>query len=112
MDKEVINLLKRVTEHFNVIIDSRNECEQEKLLKEIDLIISKGELEDNSDWISVKDELPEKDVQLIAYVGKREYGHQFSGITTTQFEGIDSGYWPYITHWQPLPEAPIQTVNG
>ena len=59
-----------------------------------------------TDWISVKDEVPENDYHyLVAMDGRVEYMFY-----------CDDGYWcrelglvdvsDRITHWQPLPELP------
>lgn len=67
-----------------------------------------------SDWISVKDRLPENDglyivcrtiyPYQIVFEAKWEDGKWLSVVTSNQLE--------YITHWQSLPEPPKENNNA
>lgn len=63
-----------------------------------------------TEWISVKDRLPEPDVNVLArcfyhecwqtfvcHVSKRNPGKWYTGV---------AGQWVPVTHWMPLPEPP------
>lgn len=62
-----------------------------------------------NEWISVKDRLPEKDVEVLVYTRNRF-------VSTLDHEDIDyleeNGKFhryngnQYISHWMPLPEPP------
>ena len=62
-----------------------------------------------SEWISVKDKLPEK---TGAYLVIRDYGHKSKPICVQHYTahlkitGFVENHDNKITHWQPLPEAP------
>ena len=67
-----------------------------------------------SDWISVKDRLPEKEG---VYIGFIQYNSACSWVTPVRYIKQPSGkYWwwwifeksytDYLTHWMPLPEPP------
>lgn len=62
-------------------------------------------------WISVKDELPEKNEQVMIYV-KTYFGHEIDiarleGKKKDIFRTLDVSYeLEEVTHWQPLPEPP------
>lgn len=67
-----------------------------------------------SEWISVADKLPDKDV-LVLCIGKR--GGMFLGYPDYCCDGGRAYvYVPndkgcrYATHWMPLPEAPKEEV--
>ena len=59
-------------------------------------------------WISVKDRLPELKVQVLTYDKDKDI----------EFGEYHGSYWVEyyresmreVTHWQPLPEPPIQTT--
>ena len=64
-----------------------------------------------TDWISVKDRLPEdKNRVLVWYMGRRYEMPLFAEWDRSQWwdhEGLAFGdYSKHITHWQPLPEPP------
>lgn len=60
-----------------------------------------------SEWISVKDRLPDGLTQIIAcHEGWRVEPGWFSRDHTFLFECV---YGP-VTHWMPLPEPPEETI--
>lgn len=64
-----------------------------------------------SEWISVKDRLPEKsDDYLVYYLKKYECGFETKWINVCSFitshDGWQTDNTETITHWQPLPEPP------
>lgn len=63
-------------------------------------------------WISVKERLPDEDVQVLVYL------HSDRSYTTMDTDRLLNGKWVRlrwgafdVTHWMPLPEAPKET-NG
>lgn len=69
-----------------------------------------------SEWISVKDRLPEKGVQVICFNGGRMFGSftlaeiktDNEGFTAWHIYGVneDNAGFGSVTHWMPLPEPP------
>lgn len=68
-------------------------------------------------WISVQDRLPDDGDLTLCWEPRKgnTFVSQFMtdllggpGWTEEFYERSDTGYgfWPFITHWQPLPEAP------
>lgn len=68
-----------------------------------------------SDWISVKDKLPEDERNVLVYYGfdhgDGELGMRFIGVLTyfafdpqPHFQHASTGL--KVTHWMPLPEPP------
>lgn len=70
-----------------------------------------------SDWISVKDRMPEEhngwstDV-LVVWDWERTGGRKLVGINRTNFVTWVKGDPDVITHWMPLPEPPEDMVHG
>ena len=59
-----------------------------------------------SDWISVKDRLPENEDEVLIYMGHYEVGWYSREV----WRGVDE--WRLEpTHWMPLPEPPAEKVN-
>jgi hypothetical protein len=56
----------------------------------------------NPHWISVEDELPKKDGDILVYcadgVGVWEYDKSYNGQDMKDYN--------HITHWMPMPQAP------
>lgn len=65
----------------------------------------KTESVDKDKWISVKERMPEKLVQVLIY-GNR--GHYAFGCVDSSGEFDDYGLWEgeHVTHWQTVPEPP------
>lgn len=57
-----------------------------------------------SEWISVKDKLPEPYTRVLVY--DTEWGIQIDYIRDNR----EFAYKGYVTHWQPLPE-PLEKEN-
>ena len=64
-----------------------------------------------SEWISVKDRLPEHDEKVIAYYGFGDCNLRF--VSTLDYYAHDPNpHWQHestgliVTHWMPLPEPP------
>jgi hypothetical protein len=69
-----------------------------------------------SEWISVKERLPEHG-QFVLCFGK--WGVQFSHVFIDFDDKLKFGNWrtgcgdcPNITHWQPLPDPPLEAPDG
>ena len=61
-----------------------------------------------SEWISVKDRLPENDSCILIYDGDVGICIYYKG----KFQDFDENGYPfekrYVTHWMPLPEPPVK----
>lgn len=55
-------------------------------------------------WIPVTERLPERGQEVIVYTG----GIPFSVVMAYHFWSKDYDTWAHITHWMPLPEAPVE----
>ena len=53
-----------------------------------------------SEWISVKDELPNRDIRVLVYIP--EMNGSDCNIQISKGWGVSK----YVTHWMPLPEPP------
>ena len=67
-----------------------------------------------STWISVKDELPDKNQDVLIYRGNHigDMMHVYTYLGNNKWED-EYGYWSKtddegITHWMPLPEPPTE----
>lgn len=68
------------------------------------------------EWISIKDELPQKDVNVLLYDGNEVFcGNHYLGknkescFDTQGCDGACYGWYENeITHWMPLPMPPIK----
>lgn len=68
-----------------------------------------------SEWISVKDRLPEEDVSVLVFgssglfIGSYDYGNKYmeSYWSSEKYKHIEctEDYEP-VTHWMPLPQPP------
>ena len=64
-----------------------------------------------SEWISVKDRLPEKDDTYLVYIVANNVPKD-KGITTLRYTNLskrfiyEDVYLFTVTHWMPLPEPP------
>ena len=69
-----------------------------------------------SEWINVKDRLPEHEDRYLVINGMQQY------IMPFKFNGVGLGYWECgyrfhskandVTHWMPLPEPPKEAQNA
>lgn len=67
-----------------------------------------------SEWISVKDRLPDKeDLFLISYGESREITIGLWNFRNNRFEETEIEWFGYeitgVTHWMPLPEPPKES---
>ena len=71
----------------------------------------------NGGWISVKDETPEEQIEVLVYapdcniIGNVLVGTYFTGSDTddeswTVYDFAESKLYEKVTHWMPLPEKP------
>lgn len=70
-----------------------------------------------NNWISVKDELPDKDRDVLIYKGNHigDMMYVYTYLGNNEWED-EYGYWSRtddegITHWTPLPEPPTEKEN-
>lgn len=57
-----------------------------------------------TEWISVKDRLPDNFKRVLVY--DQEWGIRIDTISIKPFEEFT--HYGYVTHWMPLPESPKQ----
>lgn len=67
----------------------------------------------NPHWISVEDELPPKEKNVLIWSsGSKEVmigyyiGRNWQRKTNDFYSYVDDGYWHNITHWMHLPQSP------
>jgi len=69
----------------------------------------------NNNWISVKERLPEPDVDVLVFDGKNidvTFGEEtFDDREFIWFSRISYRHFDKITHWMPLPEPPNSDNN-
>ena len=64
---------------------------------------------DLMEWISVKDRLPEKEDEVLAYEFHGDINIAY--IRGNEWRNLESGWAmdkTHVTHWMPLPEPPKQ----
>jgi hypothetical protein len=61
-----------------------------------------------SNWISVKDRLPEERRYVLCYIKIDEFGIRDLQKTLSQRNGIWDDYNSCVTHWMPLPSPPTE----
>ncbi len=61
-----------------------------------------------SEWVSVKDRMPEPGVPvLVVYSGHVQYvTYQLEAIEWSSTEGGETMPLSFVSHWMPLPEPP------
>jgi hypothetical protein len=62
-----------------------------------------------TNWISVKDRLPEELKDVIATDGKivhEAHWYKHSYMEELDWYNWKFGYWKDVTHWMPLPQLP------
>ena len=57
-------------------------------------------------WISVKDQLPEYNEYVLAYMPTIDYHYAILEYMGKWVDNRDKIYQPDVTHWQPLPAVP------
>lgn len=127
--KALVGRILFMIEHMPTIeaepVNEMSECvEKEEVLKQIDCWLMTGEykysnathylnkrilsIKPKSDWISVKDRLPENDGLYI--VCKTVRGHRISFEAHWKenkwLSVVKNNQLDYVTHWQHLPEPP------
>ena len=68
------------------------------------------------EWISIEDRLPEKGVNVLVYsrscgIVRDRYDMTLPNGTVI-FHGTREEYREDVTHWMPLPEAPVGSSHG
>jgi Protein of unknown function (DUF551) len=62
-----------------------------------------------SEWISVKEDLPECDVTVLVYFGEPDIDYEFDYMDYNSDDG--TVYWANsgndVTHWMHLPKHPV-----
>lgn len=71
--------------------------------KKIALLTAIDALEQDNDWISVKDRMPEEGVDVLVYLNRKSADVDFVDRESGNFFYYDEGK---VTHWRPLPEPP------
>lgn len=68
-----------------------------------------------SEWISVKDKLPDLEEEVLACAGEQKFGRQIR--VAYLHDGLSGVYWTYydymewhdVTHWMPLLKPPEES---
>ena len=69
----------------------------------IALLTAIDALEQNNEWVSVKDRMPEEGVDVLVYLNRKSADVDFVDRESGNFFYYDEGE---VTHWRPLPEPP------
>ena len=100
--------------------------EKEEVLKQIDCWLMTGEykysnathyldkrissIKPKSEWVSVKDRMPEEGVDVLVYLNRKSADVDFVDRESGNFFYYDEGE---VTHWRPLPEPPeMEAIAG
>lgn len=68
---------------------------------------SKYGLQPINDWVSVKDRLPKPYVKVLIFIKYPKGSSIELSYFVSRTECFDNFHTDYITHWQPLPQPPI-----
>lgn len=96
-------------ESFDLLTESMKLKKENDELRELLKQSQQGIKQWVSEWIDVKDSLPERGVKVLCI---NEQGYMKTGSFFAEYEyfaGDDS--WSNITHWQALPEPPNSTTT-
>lgn len=65
---------------------------------------------DKGEWVSVEDRLPENNDNVLIYANKtgEKIEIAFYNDDDKEWQGLNSFWLPYVTHWQPLPSPPLK----
>ena len=63
-----------------------------------------------SEWISVKERLPEKEAKVLTF-GVYGYSVNYRDRFSGKWRGVN-GKPQWITHWMPLPEPPVVVAEN
>ena len=75
----------------------------------IALLTAIDALEQNNEWVSVKDRMPEEGVDVLVYLNRKSADVDFVDRESGNFFYYDEGE---VTHWRPLPEPPESEVDA
>ena len=92
---------KQIEEMAEIICDAR---QKSVYSVEIAEALYNAGYRKQSEWISVDERLPEKDVRVLVYI---KSDRSYTNIDTDRLD--DRGFvrwYKDVTHWMPLPEAP------
>lgn len=104
------NEIEYILSHTNVSYNKMRNCVEDVKLLENRIKSQTTEIErlkTKQQWISVEDELPECDINVLV-VGRHEYFKEKRiGLACALEYGGWSGYYiGTVTHWMPLPDVP------
>lgn len=101
--KIIINALRECKKPYTVMLDVSAEMIADRL-EELESELQKLKSEQQPEWISVEDRLPEEDGSYaVIYDGLKK-------VYVYYFESKSQGFNENITHWMPLPEPPKPKV--
>lgn len=105
---ETISFLKDIEAAQKVSNKTRRRLKKDKLLYDEGFHDGKR---DAMKWISVKERLPEKGTQVLAWI--KDENEPYPTVGSFDGDEREIGVWRrWVTHWMPLPAPPEVTDDG
>lgn len=102
-------LLEKICKRHNI---NPELCNGEECCCAQDIIDENKRLINSNGWISVNERLPTKDGDYLVYYVYEDMKPFCSVCEFSTYLNMFDGDHVYITHWQPLPQPPLENENA